>query len=54
MEKRCLTAMLVTTFLLNGCITNNGNYSSFQDVTGVTISDINEFKISENVTASFA
>lgn len=54
MEKRFLTAVLVTTFLLNGCVTDNGNYSSFQDVTGITISDINEFKISENVTASFA
>ena len=54
MEKRFLTAVLVTTFLLNGCVTDNGNYSSFKDVTGVTISDINEFKISENVTTSSA
>ena len=54
MEKRFLTAILVTTFLLNGCVTDNGNYSSFKDVTGVTISDINEFKISENITTSSA
>lgn len=54
MEKRFLTAILVTTFLLNGCVTDNENYSSFEDVTGVTISDINEFKISENVTTSSA
>ena len=40
--------------MLNGCVTDNGNYSSFKDVTGVTISDINEFKISENVTTSSA
>ena len=54
MKKRFLTAILVTAFLLNGCVTDNGNYSSFKDVTGVTISDINEFKISENITTSFA
>lgn len=54
MEKRFLTAILVTTFLLNGCVTDNGNYSSFKDVTGIEILDINEFKISENITASSA
>ena len=54
MKKRFLTAILVTTFLLNGCVTDHGNYSSFEDVTGVAISDINEFQISENVTTSSA
>ena len=56
MRKRFLITLITSVLFISGCTVDidNGDYSSFKDITSIETSNIIDFKVSESIYTSFA